>query len=70
MTKLDSVFFRERHPFHILPASSLPFVVSLALFVLLFAVVAYLHEWNAFGFISNETMLHLAFLLLWFGVIS
>ncbi len=44
MTKLNAVFLRERHPFHILPASILPFFVSFALFFLLFAVVAYLHD--------------------------
>jgi len=44
MTKLNAVFFRERHPFHILPASILPFLVCLALFFLLFGVVAYLHD--------------------------
>jgi len=70
MTTVNAVFFRERHPFHILPASILPFLVSLALFFLLFGVVAYFHDWNAFGFISNETMLHLSFLVLWFSVIS
>jgi len=44
MTKVQKIFFRERHPFHILPSSVLPFLVSLALFFFLFAVVAYLHD--------------------------
>jgi len=61
MTKLNAIFLRERHPFHILLAGILPFFVRALPLILL--VVACLYDCSTNNFFPTEFVVHVGFLI-------
>ncbi len=68
----NPLYEREKHPYHLLPNSPLPFLTSFFLLATLIPLVLNLHNIPEFifTFMSRQTLLHLSFFYFWVVVLA
>lgn len=67
LTNNTAIFASQKHPFHILGPSPLPFLTGLFLFLFLVPLTLYMHGLNLYGIARSDAM-HISFLGLYITV--